>query len=343
MSQDQQADRLHAGLGAVSAALNTSLIATINAQSLGLGNTVGLGQTASASSPTVTQFLNAANAEYVLGGVPAGMHAFTVNGRAVSYTNTASGASAQVWVTAQNQIIIAYQGTTGGEYLAVNPVIALTQIAADVGIWAGTTTGAETSSLAFAQSVTAAAEAQGYATSNIFVTGHSLGGIEAEYVAQHTGLAGVGFEDTGIPVDKSAGSGGNFVSIVTYGDPVGNYSSDIKGEQPFAPGYVAGGGSLPHYGDIVMVGTASDQSSLSAGVSGWGSLFGDAATLVNLVGLLVDFHLPGTQAHDLGVTLNPYAAIVDGLGVQSSAVFNVANDTIGQLIAGASSHGNLLT
>jgi hypothetical protein len=31
-----------------------------------------------------------------------------------------------------------------------------------------------------------------------FVTGHSLGGWEAEYVAQNTGLAGIGFESLGL-------------------------------------------------------------------------------------------------------------------------------------------------
>jgi len=303
-----------------------------------------LGLVAAPVTPTVTQFLNAANAEYIIGGVPAGMHPFTVLGFPVSYTNDLDGVSAQVWVTPQHQIIIAYQGTTGGENIAINPLPAAAQIIADIGVYAGVTPPAEIDSLNFANFVVGLAHAAGYSTSNIFVTGHSLGGIEAEYVASKTGLAGIGFESTGLPRYAGEGGGSNFVNVVTYGDPVGNYSSDIKGEQPFAAPYVPGGGNLPHYGNIVLVGNPADQTTLSHDVAKWGD--GNPAdqvgVLANLVGLLTDFHLPGTQAHDLGVTLNPYASIIDGGGVQNSPVFNVANDTIPQLISAAGSHGSLL-
>ena len=300
-------------------------------------------QAASAGTPTVSQFLNAANTEYVLGGTPAGMHPFTIFGIPVSYTNDLDGVSARVWVTAQNQVIIAYQGTTGGENIAINPAAALTQLIADVGVYAGTTTFGELDSANFANFVVRAANLQRFATSNIFVTGHSLGGIEAEYVAQHTGLAGIGFESTGIPHYAGQGSGANFVNVVTYGDPVGNYASDIRGEQPFAPAYVAGGGALPHYGQIVMVGSPSDQTTLSQGVAGWGggSILNNVAVLGNLITLLADFHLPGTQAHDLGVTLNPYSQLVDGIGIQDRAVLSAAGDSIPQLVTAAGAIGHV--
>jgi hypothetical protein len=325
------------------------LTGVITSQALGLaGGMRAIGghapPPASSLSPTVTQFLNAANAEYVIGGVPAGMHPFTFLGIPVSYTDVLDGVSAQVWVTPQNQIVIAYQGTTGGENIAIDPVAAVTQIITDIGIYAGTTPPAELDSLGFANTVLGLAKLEGYSSSNVFVTGHSLGGIEAEYVASKTGLGGIGFESTGLPKFNGEGAGNNFVNIVTYGDPVGNYSSDIKGEQPFSASYVAGGGSLPHYGNIIMVGSPGDQATLSQDVAKWGdgNAVDQVAVLGNLVGLLIDFHLPGTQAHDLGVTLNPYASIVDGGGVQNSTVFNVAGDTIAQLIAAASAHGNLL-
>ena len=322
----------------------------IGGAALGLGRMTAIGGHApaappsAASSPTVTQFLNAANAEYVIGGVPAGMHAFTFLGVPVSYTTVFDGVSAQVWVTQQNQLVIAYQGTTGGEYLGVDPLAALSQIITDIGIYGGTTPPAEIDSLNFANFVVGLAKLEGYSTSNIFLTGHSLGGIEAEYVAAKTGLGGIAFESTGLPAFAGEGAGSNFVNVVTYGDPVGNYASDIAGEQPFAAPYVAHGGKLPHYGNIVLVGNASDQTTLHNDVAKWGdgNIGDQAAVLGNLIGLLTDFHLPGTQAHDLGVTLNPYAAIVDGIGVQNSTVFNVGGDTIAQLIAAASAHGNLL-
>jgi hypothetical protein len=298
---------------------------------------------ASTLTPTVAQFLNAANAEYVLGGVPAGMHPFTVLGIPVSYTNDLDGVSARVWVTPQNQIVIAYQGTTGGENIAINPAAAASQLIADIGVYAGITTPGEIDSLNFAKFVTSLANWQGYSTSNIFVTGHSLGGIEAEYVAAKSGLGGIGFESTGLPHFSGEGAGANFVNIVTDGDPVGNYSSDIRGEQPFAPAYTQGGGTLPHYGNVVTIGSPADQTTLTNDVAKWGdgNLLDQAAVLGNLVGLLLDFHLPGTQAHDLGVTLNPYSSLVDGGGVQTGPVFNVANDTIPQLLAAATGHGLL--
>ena len=95
-------------------------------------------------------------------------------------------------MTPQNQVIIAYQGTTGGENIAINPLGAIGALVTDVGVYAGVTTPAELDSLNFAKFVTALANAQGFSTSNVFVTGHSLGGIEAEYVAAHTGLGGMG-------------------------------------------------------------------------------------------------------------------------------------------------------
>lgn len=310
---------------------------TIGAAALGLNSPPAV------LTPTVTQFLNAANAEYVLGGVPAGMHPFAVLGIPVSYTNDLDGVSAQVWVTPQNQIIIAYQGTTGGENIAINPAAAASQLIADIGVYAGVTTPGEIDSLNFANVVVGLAKLEGYSTANIFVTGHSLGGIEAEYVAAKSGLGGIGFESTGLPHFSGEGVGANFVNIVTDGDPVGNYSSDIAGEQPFAPGYVPGGGSLPHYGNIVTIGSASDEATLTKDVAKWGdgNLLDQAAVLANLVGLLLDFHLPGTQAHDLGVTLNPYSSVVDGGGVQNGPVFNVAGDTIPQLLQAAAGHGLL--
>ncbi len=331
------------GQSASAGTVDSWAVAAVTRTDLGLQQSLQA-QSAGASSPTVTQFLNAANSEYVIGGVPAGMHAFTFWGVPVSYTDDLTGCSAQVWVTPQNQLIIAYQGTTGGENIAINPIAALTQIIADIGIYAGSVSPAESDSLNFANFVIGLAKAEGYSTSNIFVTGHSLGGIEAEYVAQQTGLAGIGFEPTGIPVSKGEGSGSNFVNVVTYGDPVGNYASDIKGEQPFSAQYVAGGGSLPHYGNIVDIGNPNDQKTLSQDVAKWGdgNLGDQAVVLANLVGLLSDFHLPGVQAHDLGVSLNPYSALVDGMGEQNGPVLNVANDTISQLIAAASTAGNLL-
>ena len=297
----------------------------------------------------VTQFLNAANSEYIIDAVPNGMHAFKYFGVPVTPIPTCSTVSRpSVWVTPQNQIIIAYQGTTGGENILLDPAGAAAQIITDVGIFFadsanGVRPAAYADALNFANVVIWFAEEEGYSTSNIFVTGHSLGGIEAAYVAQQTGLGGIGFEPTGLSTKPSAaGTGTNFVNLVTDGDPVANFSSDLKGEQPFAPPYVAHGGKAPHYGWIVVIGSPADQATLSHAVAkyGDGNPVDDVAVVADLAGLLLEFHLPGVQAHDLGVTLSPSAAVVDGIGELNGPVFSAANDTIPQLIQQASAAGS---
>ena len=305
---------------------------------------------AAATTPTVTQFLNAANSEYIIDAVPSGMHAFKYFGVPVTYTDVFDGVAASVWVTPQNQLILAYQGTTGGENILIDPAGAAAQVITDIGIFfadsaAGVRPAAYADALNFANFVVLLAQSEGYSTSNIFVTGHSLGGIEAAYVAQQTGLGGIGFEPTGLSTaPSSSGTGSNFVNIVTEGDPVANFCSDLKGEQPFAPLYVAEGGKAPHYGWIVVIGSAADQATLSQDVAkyGDGNPVDDVAVLANLAALLLEFHLPGVQAHDLGVTLSPSLALVDGLGNLNGPVFNAANDTIPQLIQQASAAGKLV-
>lgn len=294
-------------------------------------------------TPTVAQFLDAANAEYTLGGTPPGMTPFLVNGRQLGMTDEISGMSAKVWITDRHQVIIAYQGTTGGSNALLNPLAAVTQTIADVGIYAQTTPPAERDALAFAREVASYAASRGVAASNIFVTGHSLGGIEAEYVAQQTGLGGIGFEPTGIPKQLATpGNGSNFVDVVTYGDPVGNYSSDIKGEQPFAPVYAPGqSGALPHYGQVVMVGTPADQAQLTQAVASWNNPgLNQATVLASLAGLLAEYHLPAVQAHDLGVSLSPYSYIADAAGNTTGAVFPAAQDTIPQLLSAYAARSN---
>ncbi len=69
-------------------------------------------QVATAATPTVSEFLNASNVEYLIGNAtPAGMKPFTLFGIPVTYTDVLDGVSAKVWITAENQVVIAYQGT----------------------------------------------------------------------------------------------------------------------------------------------------------------------------------------------------------------------------------------
>jgi hypothetical protein len=296
------------------------------------------------STPTVTQFLNAAAAEYVLGGTPGGLQAFTVDGVPMTLTNVFSGASAQAWVTPQKQIIIAYQGTTGGTNLLFNPLIAISQAVTDAQvIFTDTTPQAFTDSLTFEQQVEAAAAEQGYSTSDIFVTGHSLGGWEAEYVAQQTGLSGIGFESPGINTTVPGnGVDSGFVNVETYGDTAAYLATDLPALQPFMPPYVPAGGSKPHYGSIVMIGDPDATTPLVNASSLWGtSLVGDGIFAVDILGNFLEHHLPGMQAYNLGVSPDP--GVVPWLGATMGPVEAGYGDmTIPELELAASQAGTLI-
>jgi hypothetical protein len=297
------------------------------------------------STPTVTQFLNAAAAEYVLGGTPGGLQPFTVGGLPLASTNILSGESAQVWVTPQQQLIIAYQGTTGGTNLLFNPLIAISQIITDAQvILTGSTPQAFTDSLTFAQQVQAAAALQGYAPGDVFVTGHSLGGWEAEYVAQQTGLGGIGFESPGInTIVPGNGADSGFVNVETYGDPAAYSATDLPGLQPFLPAYVPGGGSKPHYGSIVLIGDPTATNPLNNAAALFGpNLVGDIIFAVDLLGNFFEHHLPGMQAYNLGISPDP--GVVPWLGSTMGPVdAGWGNLTISQLQQAASLAGQLIT
>jgi len=307
------------------------------------------GTTRAATTPTVSEFINAANCEYLVNAVPAGMRPFMSDGEPVTITDKADGVVAAVFVSAENQIIIAYQGTTGGQNLALDPVAAAAQFITDIGIFLddtakkGITPVAYRTALNFAQTVVTLATAQGFPASNVFVTGHSLGGIEAEYVSQQTGLGGLSLEATGLATKATAAATGtNFVNLVTDGDPVGNFSSDIPAEQPFAPAFVAQGGKAPHYGPIVLLGNAAAQTTLSRTVANIGNPFDAPSILLNLTDLVLEYHLIGVQAHDAGVTLNPYSAQEDNSGNLNGPVFNIAALDIPGLIEQAAAAGKLI-
>lgn len=294
-------------------------------------------------TPTVAQFLDAAAGEYTLGGQPGGLKPLTVNGFQMQTFNPLSGAVGKAWVTPQGQIIIAYQGTTGGTNLLFHPLIAITQFIADFQIiFTHTTPQAFYDSLAFERRVEAAATAQGYSTDDIFLTGHSLGGWEAEFVAQRTGLGGIGFESPGINT-KVAGNGADsgFVNVETYGDTAAYFSTDLPGLQPFMPAYEAAGGSKPHYGSIVMIGDPSAVNPLLNVSKLWGpNPINDIIFAVDVLGNFLEHHLPGMQAYNLGVAADP--GVVPWLGATMGPVEDWADLTIGQLQQAASDAGVLI-
>ena len=304
-------------------------------------------QTCDQKTPTVAQFLNAATAEYVLGGQPGDLKPFVVNGKQMKSTNTLTGMSASAWVTPDNQIIIAYSGTTGGTNLLANPVIAVTQVLADMQVIVTPTTPmAFYDSLTFANQVRQEAYKQGYTDDDIFVTGHSLGAWEAQYVAQQTGLGGVGFEGPGLNTinpNNSNGDNSNFVNVLTYGDAAAYFSSDVPGLEPVM-GIFPGGDNKPHYGNIVMIGnpTAADPMINAAAMFGPNPIY-DVIFVIDTFGNFMQYHLPGVQAYHLGVDPDP--GVVPWLGNTTDPASNTdwGNMTIPQLQQAASDEGVLFT
>ena len=204
----------------------------------------------------------------------------------------------------------------------------------DTGIAQGDITAGERDALRFATRVLTVADRMGVAHDEVFVTGHSLGGIQAEYVAQQTGLAGIAFESAGLPrSDTTVGTGRNFVNVVQYGDPVASYASDIAGEQPFAPGsFGRGPGALPHYGYVAMIGNPDAQQGLAeaAALSSLGPIGLGLTTALYGVGLAA-YHVPNVQAYSLGVELTQYGAS-EVVGDRSGPVLDAADFTIRDLI-----------
>lgn len=291
-------------------------------------------------SPTVSEFVNASNASYALGVTPEGLTPFAVDGKQLSINDQASGMAAKVWKTEDNQLIIAYNGTTGGDTLLLNPFQLVGELLADLLLLGGSTAPADQDSVDFAQYVVQQAKEQGIASQDVFVTGHSLGGQEAEYVAQQTGLGGLGDEPNGLPAstfDSAVGDGSNFVNLLTYGDGFGDLASDIQGLQPYAPDFAPDNGELPHYGTNILLGDVDNQntavSELTTMVHYLGNTLGFAAYLIGED----SFHFPNTQARLLGVDLQPASVLVSALAALNDTsggqVFDVENSGIGEVIA----------
>jgi hypothetical protein len=223
-------------------------------------------------------------------------------------------------------------------------LIAVTQILADTqAVLTHTTPAVFPDALSFAQQVQSEAAAQGYTSDNIFLTGHSLGGWEAEYVAQNTGLGGIGFESPGLNTSVP-GNGANslFVNTATYGDLAAYFASDMSGLQPIESTYVPGGGINPHYGSIVMLGDPSSEYPLTNAAALWPTgVVGDLIFAVTAFGQFLEYHLPGVQAYSLDV--NPEPDLLPGTGTYTGPVYTgFGGLTIPEFLAAASADGILV-
>lgn len=189
-------------------------------------------------SPSRSELFQAANAAYSPGTVPAGMTPLLNSaGQPVQDSIASDGFYAAAFKDSAGNIVVAYQGTDPSS---------IAQDYADAAIFGRHAPPALTDALAFAELVQ-----QNAGGAQIYVTGHSLGGIEAEEVAFTLGFGGASFGASGLPLYSGpADSTTAFIDYVDYGDPVGNYASD----QYSALNGIAPAG-MNHYGTVQMIGS----------------------------------------------------------------------------------------
>ena len=303
-----------------------------------------------ASMAVITTFINPITGTLTMGDLTD----FDVGGKQLIKENLHTGLLGAAFLTPEHQVVIAFEATSGFTTKGTSAAFYAAQLNADIDqIASPTTPKNDIQAAAFARQVVKAAAADGISASNVFVTGDSLGGIEAEYTAQQTGLAGIAFEPTGIAPDSSANGNGaagsckNFIDVVTYGDTVANLASDIDIEQPLAGPYVPGGGTDPHYGQEFFIGEPANQSYISSSLAPYDAAIAaseangtEKAYLSGLIdtylSIATPYHNPFTTAFDLGTTLPPLTESILGAGASSSLTvptYLAGGDTIPQLLA----------
>ena len=155
----------------------------------------------------------------------------------------ASGMKAVVFQAGSGSIVISYMGTTAS----------WSQLWADVQLAVGSTPKAFSEAKAFAESI-----AQQYPDNKIYVTGHSLGGSEAEYVSSQLGYGGIEFAGTGIGgFDNTEASRKSIIDYAVKGDPVANYSTDSGYAIPWLLA-----SDMDHVGTFSEIGSRWDAAAL---------------------------------------------------------------------------------
>lgn len=265
-----------------------------------------------ASPPATATLLNAANWTYDrdLANLPTGLRFLEANGQPLALEVTADGFYGAAFLTAANQVIVAFEGTHVSA-LSSDPEFVAAQVLADGLIFAGIAPPAFGDALRFTEAALAAAAAQGIPETAVYLTGHSLGGGEAAFVAAQLNLPGETYGAPGLPPGTiPTGATSLLTNYVEYGDPVGNYSAE--------PDVLNGFVQSP---DILRFGPPSYLGSPLAGLAlqAAGLLFGPDSTpeenaegLAALGALARQYHVLTTYAADLGVTLqNPGETLSD--------------------------------
>ena len=269
-------------------------------------------------APSLAEFETAAAAVGNMNANPGGgLKALTVNGKPLTL-DTANGAVAAAYVDTSGNVIIAYQGTETQAQFNADLAMVADAPAASIG--------ALTDALNFVTTVKAAAGAAGLNQSNISVTGFSLGGNLAEYVAMKTGLPGMSFAGSGLPSYLAPSTPAqNFISFVETGDPWANRASDTA----LAP-LVSG---QDHYGRVEIIGSQA-ATSLTTG-------------LLNDVKNLVPALFDGQESAALGRLVTDYATAFNTRHVMSNYFADInalpaADVSLGTLVTKAASSTDML-
>ena len=202
-------------------------------------------------------------------------------------------------------ILIGFQGTNVA-ILPHHPEFATAQLLADVDLYYGRIPPALEDALSFTQAVIATAQAQGIPPENIFVTGHSLGAAEAQYVAAHTGLKGVTYGGPGISSDYVPhGSISGLTNYVERGDPVGNYSNGFPAP---VETYFLYSDKIQHFGEPIYLGTYEDAAPIISAGLAFASTNDEvrAAALAVFYEAAESFHVLGKYHADLPATSDTY-------------------------------------
>jgi hypothetical protein len=239
------------------------------------------------------------------------------------------GFFAQAFEDTHGRVIIAFEGSdlTGTSAYAQGSRSADSQILAGDSLIAPLI-----EAVTFAQAVQAK-----YGSLPIYLTGHSLGGAEAEEVAfaaangQHllTPIAGgATFGAPGVSVSGGNAIPANFINFIDFGDLVGNYAKDSSSELNLIS--LTGG----HVGIVQSTGTNSNslfgQSLEIAAAIAHGD---DLQTIQDLFGVAA-YHELSHYVTDLGLTPPP-VTVIDFMPGSTSIVGTSGNDFI---LAGAGNY-----
>ncbi|MGU3538785.1 calcium-binding protein [Methylobacterium sp. A54F] len=256
------------------------------------------------------------------------MRLLTVDGQPLTARVDANGFFGAAFVTSAGQVIIAFEGTDLGSF-EDDPEFAIAQVLADYQIYLAQSPPAYGDALSFTQTAIAAATAQGYARSDIYLSGHSLGAAEVQYVAAQTGLSGATFGGPGIPLTTiPAGRVSSLTNYVEFGDPVGNFSSNPNYEAPFLSN-----DQVVRYGDPTYIGDPLDRLEVQGAAAFFYPGAPDSVKAVG-AGLFLtaayEHHLLIHYAEDLNTSLAGSTSGADNVSPAQAAqiIASVLNDGV---------------